>query len=82
MNWAKKQSGSAASISCDNYLCHRSIKTPDDIFVTVTRRKPFKDLGTATGFKDAIALCEADAKKCRRLTGGEFNESQGNQPSQ
>ena len=66
MKWTKSQAGPAASIKCDTHAAHRSIKTADDIFVTVYRTKPeFKALGSATGFKEAIAMCELDAKKSR-----------------
>ena len=61
MKWAKSQSGPAASIHCDTHAAHRSIKTADDICVTVYRTKPeFKAMGSAVGFKEAIAMCKAD----------------------
>ena len=63
MNWIKKQSGPAASITCETHGAHRSIESKDSISVTVYRTKPsFKDLGSASGFKEAIAMCEADKK--------------------
>ena len=61
MNWSKSKAGPAASIHCDTHAAHRSIKGIDDICVTVYRTKPeFKALGSAVGFKEAIAMCERD----------------------
>ena len=66
MDWIKKQAGAAASISSDTHLCHRSMIADDDWWITVTRREPFKALGTAKTWKEAIKMCEEDDERSKK----------------
>ncbi len=71
MNWKKKASGSARSISSETHGAHLSMKSEKDFTITVYRTKPdFENLGQAKTFKEAIQMCEDDANKKAASEGG------------
>ena len=81
MNWKKSppnletdkgKKSDAASVTCDTHGMHRSLKSKDDISVTVYRRKPsYKLLGSVGSFKEGLELAEKDYEEFKKEAGND-----------